>query len=274
MKICIYGASESGKKCKEIIKWKFPDSEVVAFIDRDKKGYIENVPIYTVDYLENLQFDKIIIASTSNKDEIAKTLMDRGIENIDTSLVDTFTNARNIFVESIASIFKLKCIEGNVAEVGVYKGEFAAFLNNVFKGQLYLYDTFSGFDERDLVLKNGEIEKKTDRFSDTSVSLVIKKMSHPDRVIIRKGYFPNTVTKDDEDAMFCFVNLDCDLYQPIKAGLEFFFPRLVKNGVILVHDFFSDEFTGVRDAVEEFCGSRNLSYLPIGDGYSVAIINF
>jgi O-methyltransferase len=33
------------------------------------------------------------------------------------------------------------------------------------------------------------------------------------------------------------VLLDADLFAPIKAGLELFWPRLVPGGLILVHDY-------------------------------------
>jgi len=63
-----------------------------------------------------------------------------------------------------------KNIVGNVAELGVYKGNFAAKINQLFPNRkLYLFDTFKGFDNRNIQseLKNNFSNGKQD-FSDTS----------------------------------------------------------------------------------------------------------
>lgn len=37
--------------------------------------------------------------------------------------------------------------------------------------------------------------------------------------------------------MFVFTSLDMDLYQSMKAGLFYFGPKIVRGGVIFIHDF-------------------------------------
>lgn len=61
------------------------------------------------------------------------------------------------------------------------------------------------------------------------------------------------------------MSLDCDLYSSILAGLEFFYPRLVKGGYIFVHDFGSYHFEGVKKAVYEYCERQDTSIVPIVD---------
>jgi hypothetical protein len=89
-----------------------------------------------------------------------------------------------------------------------------------------------------------------------------------------QGFFPQSTVGDERLANeeFCFVNLDFDLYQPIQAGLEFFYPKLVRGGMILVHDYFSWSCRGANDAVNKWCDATQVSCSPIGDGMSVAII--
>lgn len=104
----------------------------------------------------------------------------------------------------------------------------------------------------------------------------MRKMSNPEMVQIRKGFFPETAKNIDEQ--FAFVNLDFDLYAPTLAGLEFFWPRMSNGGVILVHDYFSFgvyeeySFGKVKTAVEEFSNSMSVPYIPIGDKLSIAFI--
>lgn len=84
------------------------------------------------------------------------------------------------------------------------------------------------------------------------------------------GYFPDTAVGLD-DEKFCFVSLDADLYEPIKAGLEFFYPKMISGGVILVQDYYDEIFTGVKKAVNEFAKKHKIFFVPIGDDISVAI---
>ena len=100
---------------------------------------------------------------------------------------------------------------------------------------------------------------------DTSVELVLSNMAYRSNAIIRKGYFPETAI-GLEDERFAFVSLDTDLYKPIMAGLEFFYPRMTGGGVIFVDDLGHPELPGVRKAVIEFCKKEKIGYISISDG--------
>ena len=163
-------------------------------------------------------------------------------------------------------------IEGNVAELGVYKGKFARYINQYFPDRkLYLFDTFEGFDKRDikreqeLHLTSGE-----QNFSDTSLQKVLGQMKFPEKCIPVKGYFPESASAINDQ--FVFVSLDADLYQPIYSGLCFFYPMLAKGGYIFVHDFNNHNYKGVREAVKRFCKEENINFVPIPDSGGTAII--
>src|SRR6476659_3538818 len=54
-------------------------------------------------------------------------------------------------LELISNQVNVLQLPGHVAELGVYKGKFARYINEYFPGRkLYLFDTFEGFDERDI----------------------------------------------------------------------------------------------------------------------------
>lgn len=163
-------------------------------------------------------------------------------------------------------------IDGCVAELGVYKGKFARYINCHFPDRkLYLFDTFEGFDETDIKseLKNTYSSGEQD-FSNTSVKEVLSIMPFPDQCIIRQGYFPDTVMGLNEQ--FVFVSIDADLYEPIYNGLQFFYPRLKKGGYIFVHDYNNDAYKGAREAVEKFCRENNLNKLPLPDSSGTAVL--
>lgn len=163
-------------------------------------------------------------------------------------------------------------IEGSTAELGVYRGDFAQKINHHFPDRkLYLFDTFEGFDNRDAQADRTRRFSGADQdFSQTSVDLVLSKMEHKENCIVRKGWFPDTAEGIDD--RFCFVSLDADLYQPILAGLNFFYPRLVHGGAIMIHDFNNAEYNGVRQAVKEFCDNNGAGYVCIFDTWGSAVI--
>ncbi|WP_218029211.1 TylF/MycF/NovP-related O-methyltransferase [Segetibacter aerophilus] len=168
-----------------------------------------------------------------------------------------------------------KNLDGNVAEVGVFKGEFARLLNQSFPEKiLYLFDTFEGFSELDFQTANEPTKYKetAHNFKDTSIDTVLAGMKNKSNCIIKKGYFPETAL-GLENETFCLVSLDADLYKPIYDGLNFFYPRLTKHGYILVHDYNNKEYPGAKKAVQEFAAENKLSPIPIADGWGSVIFS-
>lgn len=155
----------------------------------------------------------------------------------------------------------------------MFRGEFAKELNRYFPDcKCYLFDTFDGFDEKDIILEQKDSMVVANYMKGLSEQLVYEKMPYKQMVEIRKGYFPNSA-KGIEDS-FCFVNLDMDLYKPTYEGIVFFYPRMISGGIILIHDYFSDAYSNVRQAVEDY--EKNYSVrlitIPIGDDMSIAIM--
>ena len=56
------------------------------------------------------------------------------------------------------------------------------------------------------------------------------------------------------------MHINVDLYEPTKDSLDFFYPRLVKNGVIICNDYGSCKFPGAKKAVDEFLEENNYKY--------------
>jgi hypothetical protein len=171
---------------------------------------------------------------------------------------------------------------GSVAECGVAIGDFACEINGAFPDRkLYLFDTFQGFDERDLKIEveMGFSNCKGTHFSlDNAEDFILGKLPHKENAIIYKGWFPESAEGVNDN--FVFVNLDFDLYAPSLSALKIFWSKMVSGGVILVHDYFSEEwnpndaYRGVRVAVDEFCVANNIYVMPIGDELSVALLKY
>jgi len=164
-------------------------------------------------------------------------------------------------------------IKGSVAELGVFRGDFAQFINIAFPDRkLYLFDTFEGFKEKDMEIeKKGNYAKIIEDFSDTTIEQVLDKMKIKKNCIIRKGYFPETAHGVEDT--FAFVSIDVDLYEPIYNGLTYFYPRLERGGYIFVHDYNDDiKYSGVKEAVKRYCFENSITYFPLSDNQGSVII--
>jgi Predicted nucleoside-diphosphate sugar epimerases len=273
----IYGAGATGKSVLEQIQKK--GVHCIAFIDNDSNLHGESVngiAVISPSDIVTLDYDKVYIGTIMDIELLRQRLVVMGVNEskIDDSLVSLPYKARIAFLKSQAVVLRDREIAGSCAECGVLSGSFARVINETFFDRtLYLFDTFEGFDQRDIgtELANGFSNSLAGTFGGlTSAEVVMKSMPYPDKVVIKKGYFPET-TAGIEDT-FAFVNLDFDLYKPTLAGLNFFYPKLTDGGILLIHDYFSIRFKGVKQAVDEFCQNNVLVPISIGDTSSVVII--
>jgi hypothetical protein len=275
MKVFIFGSGSTGKFILHNVE---EQHEVMGFLDNNDKRWgleVEGYKIYSPETLQTAVFDGVVIGSLPGINEITKQLLAVGVskDKIIRDFIETTVKSRIVFLEKLGEVWAERKMEGSIAEGGVFQGEFAREMNRVFpQKKLYLFDTFSGFDSRDIKVEqeNNFSEYGESHLNMTSEELVLSKLPFPERAVIRKGYFPETAVGVDD--VFCFVNLDFDLYQPILAGLEFFYPRMTAGGIILVHDYFSEGYKGVKQAVLEFADKVGGGRLfPIGDGISIGI---
>jgi O-methyltransferase len=129
-------------------------------------------------------------------------------------------------LELVAREIEGNSVPGAVAELGVYKGEFARLINRAFpKRKLYLFDTFEGFEESDLAEDRASnlSAPRFSEFKNTSVAAVLRKMDNQSLCIVRPGHFPKSA-EGCEGEQFAFVSIDADLYRPIYEALTFFYP--------------------------------------------------
>lgn len=206
--------------------------------------------------IDAADFDAIIICSLNSAAFIAEKLMREHHvpeAKIDRSFSEMLHYMRERFVVDFAKTVYADGLCGDTAEGGVLRGDFAAMISRQFPDRdIWLFDTFERFTPDD----------------------VLGRMPYPQHAICRQGLFPATARADAAlgARSFVFVNLDFNLYAPTLDGLIFFYPKLVRGGVILVHDALISP--KVHRAAAEFCADMGIRPLPIGDGFSVAIHKF
>lgn len=236
-----------------------------------------------IDILENEERKRSIldeeILSYRNLNIVTRAMQETGEDEYYKKIKLYRDYARLKTLELITRELKNNNIQGNIAEVGVYRGDFAKEMNSLLPEKvLYLFDTFEGFSKEDIFY---EVKKKYteerffeyEDFKNTSEAFVLNRMEYREKCKVFKGYFPETA-KGIEDE-FCLVSIDVDLYLPIYNALEYFYPRVTEGGYILIHDYNNNEFLGVKEAIKDYEKKYDfkIKKVPISDqGGTIVIV--
>lgn len=96
------------------------------------------------------------------------------------------------------------------------------------------------------MLNNNEFKKN-------NFKLIKKKIKYLglDNIILVKGSFIKSFKKYSK-CKFMGGIIDCDLYNSYKQCLNFFSPRLSRNGEIFLDEYYSLKYPGARLACDEF----------------------
>ncbi len=142
-------------------------------------------------------------------------------------------------------------IEGDIAEVGVFKGGSAKVICEGKEDRvLHLFDTFK------CTPPPGTVEDTNSGHEGSFCSdpkKVEEFLAEFPKVHIYEGLFPDTAGPV-EDTRFSLVHLDVNLYGPMLDCLGFFYPRMNRGGAIVSHDYIYR--SGVKKAFEEFFSDK------------------
>lgn len=129
--------------------------------------------------------------------------------------------------------------DGNLIEVGVYKGGSAWAIQQAGRGRiLHLFDTFTGIPYAD----PGDIVQIA-HFSDTSAEAV--QQAFP-KAVIYAGLFPDTFP--DSLHNIAFMHVDCDQHRGCAAAIKLWQERGVSGAIIAFDDY---SFPGIRKAIDD-----------------------
>ena len=279
-RIVILGAGQFGLAALSLLNTE--NLEVCAFGDNSPRLWgqnIRSIPVLSVEeaigFCPNLVL--ISVADENRSQSLAAQARSLGFAGrlLFMHELRQYFDVRSAVLLRLGESLKKRGIPGSLAELGVYKGDTARKINALFPDRpLYLFDTFEGFDARDVekAKAQGFSQAEKGGFSGTSPEAVLSRLPFPERAIVRQGYFPETAAGLEAER-FALVSLDADLFAPILAGLEFFYPRLNPGGAILLHDFDSRRFPGAGKAVEAYEKAHGpLPLVPLCDLHGSAVI--
>ncbi|MEX0694405.1 MAG: TylF/MycF/NovP-related O-methyltransferase [Rhodospirillales bacterium] len=155
-------------------------------------------------------------------------------------------------------------VPGAFAELGVYKGTTARIMQIVAPDrELFLFDTFDGLPEQHVVVD--PVSNEMSGSYAESLEEVRRLIGDADNIHYCAGIFPETAELVPPETSFALVHLDCDLYAPTKAALEFFYPRMNAGALLVLHDYHSGCWPGVTNAVNEFMADKPEQLILIPD---------
>jgi O-methyltransferase len=159
-------------------------------------------------------------------------------------------------------LFTLWQAAGNVAglnlaavEVGTFRGGSAALLAQAmrtFTGvdcELHVVDTFEG--HLDSTFSEHDPEEQRGKFRGVTYENVREYLAAFPRLTVHQGD-ASSVVRGWPERRYALVHLDVDLYRPTLDCLEYFGPRLVEGGVIVMDDYGAPTCPGVRHATHEY----------------------
>lgn len=178
------------------------------------------------------------------------------------SRLEKFITQLELFKKSIE-------VKGDIIEFGVYKGNSLIRLisfNKIFnkrKKKIYGFDVFNKFpfgsnkkDEKHRI--NFVKDAGENSINKNKLIKILKKKKFTNFKLIKGNVLKTipTFLKKNNKLKFSFINLDLDLYEPSLLVLENFYPKLSKNGILMLDNF--NEFFGETKAVKEFCKKKKI----------------
>lgn len=164
-------------------------------------------------------------------------------------------------------------LTGDLAECGCYVGTSAFFIAQASThGTLYLFDSFQGLSAPEATDK--DIAESVMPWSEgggdltASETTLRQNLARYDTIEVLPGWIPERFT-EVAGHQFRLVHIDVDLYQPTRDSLNFFYPRLVKGGVIVMDDYGFKTCPGATRAADELAASQGIEILHLATGQGV-----
>lgn len=168
-------------------------------------------------------------------------------------------------------LLSLGRVEADTAEVGVYLG-FGSFVLRSYLPRVaapgvrhHLFDSFAGLSDptdADFPLPGMRPWRRGDMAA--GLERVRANLSMFDDLELHAGWIPDCFAGIERP--FSFVHIDVDLYEPTRASLEFFYPRLIRGGLMVFDDHGFVTCPGARRAVDEHVARAGVPLVRLTTG--------
>lgn len=166
--------------------------------------------------------------------------------------------------------------EYNFVECGVAEGITAFFAlrqiitkKHLLKNfKMHLYDSWRGMREEDLF----ETElKNQSQYEELDINITRKNLAEfNDYLVYHKGYIPDSFRSEPKSPdSILYLHLDLFSRKPTLDALEFFYPRVVRGGVILFDTYAYGRHVNYKKIVDKFFHDKPGTLLKLPTGQAI-----
>ena len=185
--------------------------------------------------------------------------------------LEQFSEERGLNADRRFMLYQLSrlsiAVDGDTAECGAYLGA-GSFLMVLINREApsnrkhVIFDSFEGLStpkqidgahwiEGDLSVSEAQMRENLSEFES--------------EIEVHKGWIPDSFRSVSE-RRYAFVHIDVDLYQPTLDSIDYFYPRLSKNAILLCDDYGLKFCPGATAAMDEFFSDKPEKVLSLSGG--------
>jgi hypothetical protein len=169
---------------------------------------------------------------------------------------DNYEKRQRMYV--LYSLLKnVKFQMGDICEVGVFKGQsaflIASLVQKLTTGRIPTFHIFDSFEGLSQFEREDGLRPKLGKnnMHKCPLNTVKKNLRSFDFIEYYKGWIPSQF-HEVEDTSFSFVHIDVDLFHPTYESISFFYPRMIKYGIMAFDDYGSTTWPGARRAIDRY----------------------
>ena len=166
----------------------------------------------------------------------------------------------------------------NIVECGVADGLTIFFAINKFKEstnyKVYLYDSWKEIKKE--YLDEDREKEMIGLYEHISIENTKKNLlNYKDNIYFNQGYIPDSFQKNNGPNELSWLHIDLNSSKPTLDSLEYFYPKLEKNGIILFDDYSWNGYEKTRELIEIFLEDKEgeFLHLPTGQAFFVKKTN-
>jgi O-methyltransferase len=171
------------------------------------------------------------------------------------------------YVDNLKLCEKYKFLEGDIVECGTWKGGMIAGIAEVLgdtNRTYFLFDSFEGLPLAKIIdgesAINWQNNKESEAYYDNCSADILyakeaMRLSRVKNVQIIKGWFNQTLPGFNKNNRIAILRLDGDWYESIMECMEYLYPYVVKNGLVIIDDYYI--WDGTSRAIHNYLAKIN-----------------
>jgi O-methyltransferase len=196
-----------------------------------------------------------------------QTSFQKGLEGIPTELVASALGAMRWRAHICCwAAGQAAHLEGDFVECGVWYGVLSKTLAEYvdfdkLQKTLYLLDPWGNINQADRQAYEPDI-----------YDAVARRFSNIENVRLVRGFVPDTLTQVPSEKV-AYLSIDMNAVEPERHALEYFYPKMVKGGVIYFDDYGWAGHKELKAMIDDFFRDKpeSILYMPTGQGIIVKL---